>query len=46
LSAQATPVVDCYVAIVYGHRRFEAEVLPAIQQFWSAVQGLASKSHV
>jgi hypothetical protein len=40
LRQHAAPVVGYYVAVVYGHRGLQAEILPALRQFWTAIQGL------
>jgi hypothetical protein len=40
LRQHAAPVVGYYVAVVYGQRGLEAEILPALRQFWTAIQGL------
>jgi hypothetical protein len=39
LRPDATRLVGFFVAIVYGQRGFQAEVLPPLRQFWRALQG-------
>jgi len=41
LPQETTRLVGYYVAIVYGQRDFHTDVLPALRQFWAAIQGLA-----
>jgi hypothetical protein len=38
LRPDATRLVGYFVAIVYGQRGFQAEVLPPLRQFWQALQ--------
>ncbi len=41
LCQHAAPLVRYYVAIVYGQKGFQADVVPALRQFWTAIQGVA-----
>jgi hypothetical protein len=41
LRQDATRLVGYFVTVVYGQRGFRAEVLPALRQFWRALEGLA-----
>jgi hypothetical protein len=41
LRQEATRLVGSFVTIVYGQRGFRAEVLPALRQFWRALNGPA-----
>jgi hypothetical protein len=41
LRQDATRLVGYFVTIVYGQRGFRTDVLPALRQFWRALNGLA-----
>jgi hypothetical protein len=39
LRSDAARLVGYFVAIIYGQRGFQAEILPALRQFWRALPG-------
>ena len=46
LNREATRLVGFFVTIVYGQRDFKAEVLPALRQFWQALQAASGSRPV